>query len=97
MYQLLNLISIDTTIKIMYYLVMKITSYKSSIRTIKSDHPAFTINDGIMVSPRAGFEINQSCPKEYRQIIATCIDRGWLKPVANITEKELTLFGLSKI
>lgn len=75
---------------------MKLTSYKSSIRTIRSNHPAFQITDGIMVSPRAGFEINEKCPKEYRQIISTCIDRGWLKPVANVTEKELTFFGLSK-
>lgn len=74
---------------------MKITTHKSSIRTIRSGHPAFKITDGLIVSPRAGFEIKLECPREYRQIISTCIDRGWLQPVANITEKELTFFGLN--
>lgn len=74
---------------------MKIVSHKSSIRTIKSGHPAFKITDGWIVSPRAGFEISQQCPKEYRMIIDECIRRGWVQPVANLTEKEITLFGLS--
>lgn len=75
---------------------MKIAAYKSSIKTIKSDHPAFKITDGLIIAPRAGFEINQRCPEQYKQVIATCIDRGWLKPIANLTEKEITLFGLSQ-
>lgn len=74
---------------------MKITSYRSSIRTIKQDHPAFQIRDGLMLAPRAGFEINEKCPKEYRQIISVCIDQGWLKPIANLTEKELIFVGLN--
>lgn len=75
---------------------MKISQYKSSIRTIRSGHPAFTITDGLIVSPRAGFEISQQCPKEYRMVIVECIKRGWMQPVANVTEKELTFFGLSR-
>jgi hypothetical protein len=48
-----------------------------------------------MQAPRAGFEINQSCPKEYKIIINECIRNGWLKPVANVTERELIFMGLS--
>lgn len=73
---------------------MKILSMKSSIRTIKADHPAFRINDGVVCAPRAGFEISNDCPREYKRIIQECILREWLKPIANMTEKELTLFGM---
>jgi hypothetical protein len=48
-----------------------------------------------MQAPRAGFEINQSCPKEYK-IINEGIRHGWLKPVANVTERELIFMGLSE-
>jgi len=67
---------------------MKISTRKSKIRTLKSDDPMFKIHDGFYMAPRAGFEINEHCPREYRQIIAACIDRGWLQPVANILEQD---------
>lgn len=75
---------------------MKIASYKSSIRVIKSDNPAFHIHDGLITAPRAGFEISTQCPKQWRDVITSSIERGWLKPIANMTEKELILYGLSK-
>ena len=75
---------------------MNITSHQSQIRTIKQGDPKFILQDGLMISPRAGFEINKDCPQEYRQIIAACIDRGWLKPIANVTERELIFMGLTK-
>jgi hypothetical protein len=69
--------------------------YKSQIRTLKQSDPKFVIYDGLMQAPRAGFEINQSCPKEYTMIIDECIRNGWLKPVAHITEREYILMGLN--
>lgn len=74
---------------------MKISSYNSSIQTIDCKHPAFRITDGLITTPRAGFEINQSCPKEYRLVLQECIKQGWLKPIAYMTKKEITLYGLS--
>lgn len=38
--------------------------------------------DDITLVARAGFEISQTCPREYRMIIAECINNGWIKPVA---------------
>jgi hypothetical protein len=70
--------------------------HQSQIRTLKSSDPNFVITDGLMVAPRAGFEINKNCPRQYRQIIAACIDQGWLKPVAHVTERELIFTGLTK-
>jgi hypothetical protein len=49
-----------------------------------------------MQAPRAGFEISQGCPKEYKMIIAECINNGWIEPVAFITEQEFAWDELKK-
>lgn len=61
----------------------------SSIRTIRKGEKGFMLIDGMVVMPRAGFEISRSCPSSYKQIIAECIDNGWLKPVAYVKDHEL--------
>lgn len=68
----------------------------TQIRTLRRGDPQFQIVDGDVTSGRAGFEIDTSCPEQYRYIIMDSIDRGWLKPVAHITERELLFLGLSK-
>ena len=75
---------------------MTYTLHKSQVRSIRPGDPRFHIKDQMVIAPRAGFEINANCPQEYQQIIAACIDRGWLKPVANVTERELLFMGLSQ-
>jgi hypothetical protein len=47
------------------------------------------------MAPRAGFNISQGCPKEYRMIILECMNNGWLTPVAHVHERELLFMGLS--
>lgn len=74
---------------------MNITATKSQIRTIKQGDPRFLIHDKFIVAPRAGFEINYNCPREYKLVIQECIDRGWIKPVAHVTERELIFMGLA--
>jgi hypothetical protein len=46
--------------------------------------------------PRAGFELSEQCPQEYRMIIADCINCGWLKPVAHMQDSEYTWELLQK-
>ena len=46
--------------------------------------------DGVTVVPRASFEVGNECPREYKLIIAECIGRGWLKPVAHMRDTEYT-------
>lgn len=75
---------------------MNLTFSKSKIKTIRQNDPNFIITDQFTVAPRAGFEINRNCPREYKLIIAECINNGWLKPIANLTERELIFTGLSK-
>ncbi len=61
---------------------------KVKIKTVKNDDPMFYIKGDVTVSCRAGFEISQGCPHEYRLILADCIDRGWIKPVAYMRDDE---------
>jgi hypothetical protein len=61
----------------------------SSLRTIKQGDPKFMLQDGMVIAPRAGFEISNSCPREYKMIIQECINYGWLKPVATVRDNEL--------
>ena len=74
---------------------MILTAKPSMIRTIKPGDNGFTIIDGFVTSPRAGFEISNNCPAEYKSIFITAINAGWLKPVANLTERELIFMGLT--
>jgi hypothetical protein len=61
---------------------------KSSIRTISESDKDFMITDGLIVAPRAGFQISEKCPNNYGKIINLCIAHGWLKPVAYIKEQD---------
>ena len=69
---------------------MTFTAHQSSIRTVRSTDPMFRLNDGMVVGQRAGFEISQSCPAEYRSIFITAINAGWIKPVAYMHDYEQT-------
>ncbi len=73
---------------------MKITLHKSQLKTIRQDSPNFWINDGFVRAPRAGFHILPECPSAYKMVIKECIDNGWLKPVAHVTEREMLFIGL---
>jgi len=73
---------------------VKISSKTSNIRTIRQGDPKFMLIDGLVTCPRAGFEISNSCPAEYKSIFITAINAGWLKPVAHVYGKELTMDAL---
>jgi hypothetical protein len=74
---------------------MSIKTHQSQIRTIRQNDPRFTIVDKFVTVSRAGFEISQRCPENYRSLIQECISHGWLKPVAHVHERELIFMGLS--
>lgn len=75
---------------------MNIKTSRNPIKIIKTDDPNFMVRSGLTIGPRAGFEVSLKCPKEYRKIITECIDLGWLKPVAYMTEREMMISGLLK-
>ena len=74
---------------------MTFTVTESKLRTLGPGDPGFMLNDGVVVSPRAGFEVSTNCPREYKLIFAECINNGWIKPVATIYDHEET-FNLLK-
>lgn len=69
--------------------------HQSRLRTVKPGDQGFVLRDNLVLGSRAGFEINQSCPREYKLIITDCINNGWLKPVATVYDHELTWDSLS--
>lgn len=70
---------------------MIITHTSKHIKTVRPGEPKFMLEDGMMTCPRAGFEISRSCPAEYKSILITAINAGWIKPVAHVYGKELTM------
>jgi hypothetical protein len=67
---------------------MTYTTSLNFIRSIRQDDPDFQINNGIVVSPRAGFEISNDCPRQYKLMIMEATKNGWLLPVAYMKESE---------
>ena len=67
---------------------MTFTAPEKTIKTIRKDDPDFIINNGIVMAPRAGFEISSDCPKQYISMITEAIKNGWLKPIAYMKESE---------
>ena len=75
---------------------MTYTVYQSRVHTIRQEDPNFMIQDGLTITPRAGFEISNTCPRQYKSMIMEAIKNGWLQPVASVTERELIFAGLTK-
>ena len=69
---------------------MTFTTTDKTIKTIRKDDPDFIIDNGIIMSPRAGFEISNDCPRQYKLMITEAIKNSWLKPVAYIKQSEFT-------
>ncbi len=70
---------------------MKITAHKNDVYAVRPGDTLWQINSGITVTPRAGLEISNNCPPEYRSILVTCMLHGWLKPVAYLKGSEATM------
>ena len=67
---------------------MTYTTPEKTIKTIRKDDPDFTIINGIVMAPRAGFEISNDCPRQYKLMIMEAIKNGWLQPIAYMKESE---------
>jgi hypothetical protein len=67
---------------------MNFTSPDKIIKTIRKDDPDFHIHNGFVMTPRAGFEISNDCPRQYKLMIMEATKNGWLQPVAYMKESE---------
>ena len=70
---------------------MNFTAHQSNIKTIRQGDPKFTLKDKFVTCPRAGFEISNTCPGQYKLMIMEAMKNGWLQPVAHVYGKELTM------
>lgn len=70
---------------------MNISVYNTSIKTVRQGDSNWWLNDGYTTAPRAGIEISAACPREYTSIIITAINNGWIKPIAHVHGKTLTM------
>ncbi len=75
---------------------MTFNVHQSSIRPIRKGDKGFMLSDGLVASPRAGFEFNNDIPNQYKTMILQCIECGWLKPVAYVKDAELFWEEFSK-
>jgi hypothetical protein len=67
-----------------------------SYKDIRQGDTDFKFVDGFMLVPRAMLHVTPECPYNHRQIVETCIERGWLKVTANVPETELMWGDLQK-
>jgi hypothetical protein len=66
-------------------------------KTLRQSDPDFTFSpNGLTLVSRAGIEISQRCPENYKDLILECIHHGWLKPVAHMRDTEYTMELLRK-
>ena len=70
---------------------MTFTVTKHDVKAIRPGDPLWHIKSDFVITPRAGFEISNQCPREYKDILATCMQNGWLKPVAYLKGSEATM------
>ena len=62
---------------------------KFKVKTLKSGDKDFTFSpDGIILVSRAGIEISNRCPENYKDLIIECMNHGWIKPIAHMKESE---------
>lgn len=75
---------------------MPITLHESQVHSIQQEDPNFKIADGFAVYPRAMVHILPECPWQVRDQINFALAKGYLRLVANITERERIFMGLTK-
>jgi len=74
-----------------------IKSSGTNFKTLKQGDNDFSFSpDGYTMVPRASFEVNHQCPREYRLIISECINHGWLRPIVHMRDTEYTWEMLQK-
>lgn len=75
--------------------MINISVANTSVKEIDHGDPLFTINTGLTITQRAGIKINTNCPAEYSYMLVQAIERGWIQPVAYVTDQEYMMMKLS--
>ena len=59
-----------------------------AVHVLRPDDADFMWVQGDQLYQRAGFEVTNACPAEYRQMIHEAVNNRWLRPVAYVRESE---------
>ena len=75
---------------------MFITDYKKNkdIRAIRQEDSDFMINDGMVAYPRAMIHVLPGCPSQVKTYLHWAMENGYIKTVAHVYGKELTMDAL---
>ncbi len=73
-----------------------VTEPKVKIRKLKPGQKGFQIQGDITLCDRAAIEIDPRCPSNISNYIMWAYQQGYIKPVAYVTEQELTFMGLTQ-
>lgn len=61
------------------------------VKTIRQGDADFMINDGMVSYPRAMIHVLPECPRNVRETLNWAIANGYIKSVAHVYGKELTM------
>ncbi len=64
---------------------------KKDVREIRQGDPKFHINDGMVIYPRAMLHVTPECPRNVRETLNWAMAQGYIKTVAHVYGKELTM------
>ena len=63
-------------------------SENQGFKTITPNSKYFTVSDGPYFFDRASIEITRDCPDSVLHIIADAYRKGWIRPLAHVTERD---------
>jgi hypothetical protein len=66
------------------------TNHDSRIQRVRPGDREFHLRDGYALAPRAYIEFDPACPASIRTQILWAAEQGWLRPVANVFDYEVT-------
>lgn len=64
------------------------------VRSIRQGDPGFMINDGFAQYPRAMLHVLPNCPRNVQETLNWAMANGYIKCVAYVYGKELTMDAL---
>lgn len=64
------------------------------VKRIKQGDPKFYLSDGIVTYPRAAIYVEANCPRNVRETLEWAVSNGYVKTMAHVYGKELTMDAL---
>jgi hypothetical protein len=73
------------------------TDWRNMAKMLRIGDKGWQFIEGNIIFRRAAIEVDENCPDMYKQIIATCADKGWIRPVAYLPQEEEFLQTISGV